>query len=231
MLLLCLGAGLAGCGGEEREPVPRPEAQPPRMPAGIASTCAGIAPESDVPVLCPPAGRSGAPLAVLHPDLDPTPCAYLVNLEAPLAPRQDGDPAQAPATADEGGGPSQASFGGTCERLPVDTPAGRAWPADPPLSLRLVANPPLESGRAPRVTRPTVLRGLDVRGTRGLLLQALPFPEGGFSGGRYALVWREGGASYALSVRWPSGDRGGPPSDEQISILLRLAGSMRPATA
>ena len=186
------------------------------MPAAVTATCAGIAPESDVAVLCPPAGRSGAPLEILHPDLDPTPCAYLVNLEAPVAGR-------------DGGGPTQASFGGTCEPLPVDTPAGRDWPGDPPLSLRLVANPPLESGRAPRVTRPAVLRAVELRGTRGLLLQALPFPEGGFSGGRYALVWREGGASYTLSVRWPSGQSGGAPSREQVDVLLRLAESMRPA--
>jgi len=218
MLLLALGGGLAGCGGAERDPAPQPGVQPPRMPPQITATCTAIAPESDVPVLCPPAGRSGAPLEVVHPDLDPTPCAYLVNLEAPVA-------------AQVGGGPSQASFGGTCERLPVDTPAGRVWPADPPLSLRLVANPPLESGRAPRVTRPTVLRALEVRGWPGLLLQALPFPEGGFSGGRYALVWRESGASYALGVRWASGDRRRPPSGEQVAMLLRLASSMRPVAA
>ena len=218
MLLLALGCGLAGCGGGDGEPAPRPEAQPPRMPAAVTATCAEIAPASEVPVLCPPPGRSGGALEIVHADLDPTPCAYLVNLEAPLAAR-------------EAGGPSQASFGGTCERLPVDTPAGAAWPADPPLSLRLVANPPLESGRQPRVTRPSVLRSLDVRGRPGLLLQALPFPEGGFSGGRYALVWRESGASYALGVRWASGDRRRPPSGEQVAMLLRLASSMRPVAA
>ena len=217
VVLLALGGGLAGCGGEDREPAPRAEeAQPPRMPASVTAACATIAAGSEVPVLCPPPGGSGGPLEIAHFDLDPTPCAYLVNLEAPLAAR-------------EGPGPSQASFGGTCERLPVDTPPGRAWPADPPLSLRLVANPPLESGREPRVTRPSVLRRLAVRGEPGLLLQSLPFPEGGFSGGRYALVWREGGASYALSVRWASGDRARPPSDRQVAMLLGLASAMEPA--
>jgi hypothetical protein len=214
--LVALTALLAGCGsGEKETPRPRqPAVAAPRIPAAMASTCATIAGDSEIPVLCPPPAGGDGPLEVVHPDLDPEPCGYLVNLEAPLAER-------------DGPEPSHAVIGGACLPLPVDVPPG-PWPPEPP-SLRLVANPPLESGRQPRITRPDVLRSIEVRGQPGLLMQSKPGVEGGFHGSHYELVWNEGGAGYTVSLHWPSGDRGRPPTAEQVRILQALADSLAPA--
>jgi hypothetical protein len=209
LLALALTLALAGCGGSDAD-----EASAPAIPAATTATCAKIAGDSQIPVLCPPPAKSDGPLAIVHEDLDPEPCGYLINLEAPLDER-------------DGPEPSHAVIGGACTVVPVDVPPG-PWPPDPP-SLRLVANPPLESGRQPRITRPDVLRAVEVRGHRGLLMQSKPGVEGGFHGSHYELVWNEGGAGYTVSLHWPSGDRGRPPTDEQVRILQDLASSMAPA--
>src|SRR5688572_28275101 len=113
---------VAGCGGgDEASPAPR-EALGAEWPAAIATVCSRLAAETQASVLCPPRGGDGGPLEVINEDLDPEPCGYLINLEAPID-RRDGP------------GPSHAVIGGRCEPLPVDAPAGRAWPADPPTSL------------------------------------------------------------------------------------------------
>jgi hypothetical protein len=84
------------------------------------------------------------------------------------------------------------------------------------------------SGAPPRIVRPKVLRRLDVRGHAGVLLQAKPFPEGAYQGGHYALVWNERGAAYLVSLHWPSGQQGRPPSAGQVAVLERIARSLRP---
>jgi hypothetical protein len=214
-VLIALAAGGCGSGGDDAPREERPAATGPRIPAAMAATCEKIAGDSEIPVLCPPPGESGGPLEIVHEDLDPEPCGYLVNLEAPVAER-------------DGPGPSHAVIGGACLPLPVDVPAGRPWPPEPP-SLRLVANPPLESGRQPRITRPDVLRPVEVRGQPGLLMQSKPGTEGGFHGSHYELVWNEGGAGYTVSLHWASGDRGRPPAPEQVEILQGVADSLSPA--
>ena len=212
---LLLTVLVAACGGDDEARPARPDVLGAEMPATIATVCTGIAGDSEVPVLCPPAGGSGGPLDVIHEDLDPEPCGYLINLEAPVDRR-------------DGAAPSHAVIGGRCTPLPVDEPPG-PWPAEPPESLRLVANPPLESGRQPRVARPEVLRPIDVRGRQGLLMQSAPGTEGGFHGSHYELVWNEGGAGYTVSLHWPSGDRGAAPTRRQVELLLTLARSLEPA--
>ena len=69
-----------------------------------------------------------------------------------------------------------------------------------------------------------------VRGHEGLLLRSDPFPEGGFHGGAYAVVWNEHGAGYTVSLRFPSGVRGAPPNRAQLAELRRFAESLRPAS-
>jgi len=212
-----LAALVAGCGGEdEPAPVPeRPASLAPQLPRALPAACARLAAGTDIPVLCPPAARAGpAALDLVQEDLDPEPCGYLTELLAnPNRPT--------------GAAPSHVVFGGRCEPLPLDAGSGR-WEVDPLISLRLVANPPLESGKQPRIARPHVLGPFEVRGRKGLLLRSDPFPEGGFHGGAYAVVWNEGGAGYAVSLRFPRGERGEAPARAELAELRRFADSLSP---
>jgi hypothetical protein len=213
---------LAGCGGEddeaERRSAPAPRAAAITVPAAAAGACRALAADATVRVLCPPAGGRPAPIVrLVHEDLEAAdPCAYLVNMEAPQP-----DPADAR--------PWRVLVGGRCGGLPLRADADGLWPAEGPESLRLVGSPPLTSGAQPRITRPRVLRRIDVRGHPGLLLHSKPFPEGGFQGGHSALVWIEDGTGYLVSARWRSGDRGRLPRADQVAALQRLAASLRPA--
>lgn len=200
-----------GCGGDE------PERTAPflELPADVGPACGEIARTSELPVLCPRAGRGEGTVRVVHADLDPSPCAYVVNLETPL-PRRDGRR------------PFHVMFGGACDRLPLRSQDG-IWPPEPPDSLRLAGSPPLQSGDPPRVSKPRVLRRESVRGHPGLLLQAAPFPAGGFPGGHYSLVWNEGGHGYMVSLHVAAGDREGPPDAAALRALHALADGMTPA--
>jgi hypothetical protein len=216
-VLVAAAAVTAGCGGDDggsERPAP---SLSPRLPAQLGAACGRLAAGSDITVLCPPAGRGGGgTLDLVHEDLDPEPCGYLVELLAnPNRPT--------------GAAPSHVVFGGRCEPLPLSAHGGR-WDVDPLISLRLVANPPLESGKQPRIARPHVLGPFEVRGRKGLLLRSDPFPEGGFHGGAYAVVWNEGGAAYAVSLRFPRGERGEPPRRAELGELRRFAASLSPAS-
>ena len=205
-VLVALGL-LAACGDQ-----PRRAAAPPYLvlPAEVRDVCADIAAGSDIPVLCPRTGPGEGTVRVVHPDLDPSPCGYVVNLETP-----DRDARR----------PFHVMFGGTCAPLPLRDDGG-IWPPDPPESLRLAGSPPLQSGDPPRVSKPRVLGRETVRGHPGLLLQAAPFPEGGFPGGHYSLVWNEGGHGYMVSLHVAAGDRGRPPGAAALRALHALAGGM-----
>jgi hypothetical protein len=203
---------LAGCGADDRSA--RAPDIAPRFPAELAAACRLDAASARLPVLCPPAARGGGALHVIHEDLDPDPCIYLINLET--------------TGAQEGPGPFHVLLGGMCGRMPLGRPGGE-FPPEPPASLRLVGSPPVLSGDQPRIVRPRVLQALDVRGHPGVLLQARPFPEGAYQGGHYALAWNERGAAYTVSLHWPSGQQGRPPSREQVAVLERIARSLRAA--
>jgi hypothetical protein len=210
----------AGCGGSDDEPQPAPSpaaSLTPGLPAELSAACHRLVAGSDITVLCPPASAGGAAtLDLVHEDLDPEPCGYLVELLA--NPRRP-----------TGAAPSHVVFGGRCEPLPLGGHSGR-WEVDPLISLRLVANPPLESGKQPRIVQPHVLGPFAVRGHDGLLLRSDPFPEGGFHGGAYAVVWNERGAGYAVSLRFPRGERGQPPGRAELRELRRFAASLSPAS-
>lgn len=148
---------------------------------------------------------------VVHEDLDPDPCSYVINM----------------VDARSAAEPSHPVLGGSCEPLPLQAGSG-SYAVEQPKSLRLVANPPLVSGQAPRSSRPLVLGPARVRGRPGLVLRVLPFPEGGLHGGSYALVWNERGNGYVVSLHWRSGDSGRSPSRRQVAVLRELAGRMRP---
>jgi hypothetical protein len=206
-----------GCGGGDDEPAQRPHravSLAPQVPPEVADNCATLAQDSDITVLCPPADGGRAVLDLTQEDLDPEPCGYLTELLAnPHRPT--------------GEAPSHVVFGGRCGPLPLAARTGR-WEVDPLISLRLVANPPLESGKQPRITRPHVLGPFAVRGHEGLLLRSDPWPEGGFHGGAYAVVWNEGGASYVASLRFPRGERGEDPTKAELAELRRFADSLSP---
>lgn len=209
---LC-GCGGAGCAERADERPPRPAAQPAELafPAELGAACERIARAGSAAVLCPPPARGRAGLALLHEDLDPDPCSYVINM----------------ANAATAGEPSHPVLGGSCKPLPLQ--AGRGpYAVEQPRSLRLVANPPLVSGQAPRTSHPLVLGPTHVRGRPGVLLRVLPFPEGGLHGGSYALVWNERGNGYVVSLHWRSGDLGRPPSSRQVAVLQQLAARMRP---
>jgi hypothetical protein len=209
--LLLVALALAACGGET-DPSPGARAAPdPVLPSALTAACRELAQGPGARVLCPPVRPGGGPpLALLHADLDPDPCGYLVNLQA----------------RDHGGGarPSHLLLGGTCAPLPLRAGRDGRWPAPLPRSLRLVANPPLESGRLPRVSRPRVLRRVTVRGAPGLLLRNEPGTEGGLHGGHHSLVWNEDGAGYGVSLHFGRGvdDRAA------LATLQRLADALRP---
>ena len=218
VVLVTAAAVAAGCGGDDPvTPPPRTtESLSPQLPPGLSQACTRVAAASEIPVLCPRAGRRGgsAVLDLIHEDLDPEPCGYLVELLAnPNRPT--------------GAAPSHVVFGGRCEPLPLGG-HGERWDVDPLISLRLVANPPLESGKQPRIARPHVLGPFEVRGRKGLLLRSDPFPEGGFHGGAYAVVWNEAGAGYAVSLRFPRGERGETPGPAELAELRRFAASLSP---
>jgi hypothetical protein len=218
LLVLGLVLALGGCGEEDV----RQEAQQPQLPRALAATCATLA-RDDVPVLCPPpaardpSGPADRRLAVIHEDLDPDPCAYVVNVQQP-----DHDLA--------GERPAHVVLGGSCARLPLGRP-GTRWAIDPLASLRAVATPPLQSGQTPdQVTlrRPLVLRRLTVRGQAGTLLQFDARPPGGLHGGHYGLAWNEDGHGYLLSVHWATPPERRAPRADEVAALTRFAASLRP---
>jgi hypothetical protein len=204
----------AGCGGEDEQ-----EAQQPELPRELTAACGRVAGEARVPVLCPPRGGvPGARLQVVHEDLDPDPCAYVLNLA-----QLDHD--------DAGRRPSHVVLGGSCDPLPLSAPGAR-WPVDPLKSLRGVATPPLQSGQTPdQVTlrRPVVLRAVTVRGRTGRLLQFDPRPPGGLHGGHYGLAWNEDGHGYLLSLHYETRDERRRPRPDEVAALTAFAASLRPA--
>jgi hypothetical protein len=207
----CDGSGRTGTGGRDR-----PAAARITVPAAAHAACERLARRSQITVLCPPAGGGPLPplVRLIHEDLDPTPCAYLMNLDS-LGP-EPGDRL-----------PFHLLLGGSCVPFPLTARHGR-WTADPPASLRLVGSPPVPSGGRPTVTRPHVLRRVTVRGHPGLLLRSDPL-AGPLNAGHYALVWNEHGAGYAISAHYPSGDRREAPRPDQVRALQALAASLRPA--
>jgi hypothetical protein len=191
-----------------------------------------VAAESRLPVLCPPPARAHAAegggsddpsgprnrrLEVVHEDLDPDPCAYVVNVQQP-----DHDLA--------GARPAHVVLGGSCAGLPLGRP-GTRWAVDPLASLRAVATPPLQSGQTPdQVTlrRPVVLRRLRVRGQPGMLLQFDARPPGGLHGGHVGLAWNEGGHGYLLSVHYATSPERRRPRADEVAALLRFAATLAP---
>ena len=212
--LALLALAPTGCGDDDEG------AGQPELPAGVTAACARVAGEARVAVLCPPAGDAGEDgLAVVHEDLDPDPCAYVLNLQQP-----DHDAA--------GRSASHVVLGGSCAPLPLTAPGAR-WPIDPLKSLRAVATPPLQSGQTPdQVTlrRPMVLRAVRVRGQTGRLLQFDPRPPGGLHGGHYGLAWNEGGHGYLLSLHYETRDERRRPRADEVAALTRFAEGLRPAT-
>ena len=207
------------CGGEDDE-----RARQPELPRGLAAACGRVAGEARVPVLCPPAGDAetgGASedgLAVIHEDLDPDPCAYVLNLQ-----QRDHD--------DAGLRASHVVLGGSCDPLPLTAPGAR-WPVDPLKSLRAVATPPLQSGQTPdQVTlrRPVVVRIVAVRGQTGRLLHFDPRPPGGLHGGHYGVAWNERGHGYLLSLHYETRDELRRPRPGEVAALTRFAAALRPA--
>jgi hypothetical protein len=214
---VALAAPAAGCGGSTGTAArgPTPPAARITVPAGAHAACERLARGSRITVLCPPAGGRPRPLVrLIHEDLDPTPCAYLMNLDSLGPDRGDARP-------------FHLLLGGSCLRFPLTARRGR-WTADPQASLRLVGSPPVPSGGRPTVARPHVLRRLTVRGRRGLLLRSDPL-AGPLNAGHYALVWNERGAGYAISAHYASGDRRRAPRPDQVRALQDLAADLRPA--
>jgi hypothetical protein len=211
--LALLALASTACGDDDEG------ARQPELPAGLAAACGRVAGEARVPVLCPPAGKGGEDgLAVVHEDLDPDPCAYVLNLQQP-----DHDAA--------GRSASHVVLGGSCEPLPLTAPGAR-WPVDPLESLRAVATPPLQSGQTPdQVTlrRPLVLRAVSVRGQPGRLLHFDPRPPGGLHGGHYGLAWNEAGHGYLLSLHYETRDERRRPRSDEVAALTRFAEALRPA--
>jgi hypothetical protein len=208
----------AACGGTRRTAARgrTPAADRITVPPAAHAACERLARRSQITVLCPPAGGGPLPplVRLIHEDLDPTPCAYLMNLDS-LGP----EPSDAR--------PFHLLLGGSCLRFPLTARSGR-WTADPPASLRLVGSPPVPSGGRPTVTRPHVLRRVTVRGHPGLLLRSDPL-AGPLNAGHYALVWNERGAGYAISAHYRSGDRRRAPRPDQVRAMQRFAAALRPA--
>lgn len=200
---------LAGCGAGT------PAVAPIRVPADAAAACRQAADSEQVRVLCPPGGGSPTPVVrLIHADLDGDPCVFVQNLET-LHP-------------DAGGRrPSHVLYGATCVPFEFGVRPDGRWDTEPPLSLRLAGSPPLVLGQPPRVALPHVVARVTVRGNRGLLLRADPFPEGGTNGSHYALAWNERGAGYQVSAHYATGDRGLDPSPYQRRALLEFARSLR----
>lgn len=212
-MLALLALTLTACGDDDQG------ALQPELPAGLAAACGRVAGEARVPVLCPPAGDADEDgLAVIHEDLDPDPCAYVLNLQQP-----DHDAAGRRA--------SHVVLGGSCDPLPLTAP-GERWPVDPLKSLRAVATPPLQSGQTPdQVTlrRPMVLRAVTVRGQPGRLLHFDPRPPGGLHGGHYGLAFNEAGHGYLLSLHYETTDERRRPRPDEVAALIRFAATLRPA--
>lgn len=200
---------LAGCGPAV------PAVAPIRVPEAAALACRQAAATEQVRVLCPPGGGAPQPLVqLIHADLDGDPCVFVANLET-LEP----DPS--------GRRPSHLLYGATCTPFSFRARPDGRWDVEPPLSLRTAGSPPLVLGQPPRAALPHIVARISVRGQRGLLLRADPFPEGGTNGSHYALVWNEAGAGYQVSAHWPSGDRGLDPATYQRRALLAFARSLR----
>ena len=213
LALLACALAVTACGNDDEG------AEQPELPAGLAAACGRVAGEARVPVLCPPSGDAGEDgLAVVHEDLDPDPCAYVLNLQQP-----DHDAAGTVA--------SHVVLGGSCAPRPLTAPGAR-WPIDPLKSLRAVATPPLQSGQTPdQVTlrRPAVLRAIRVRGQAGRLLHFDPRPPGGLHGGHYGLAWNEDGHGYLLSVHYETRDERRRPRPDEVAALTRFAAGLRAA--
>jgi hypothetical protein len=213
LALLAVTLTLPACGGDDEG------ARQPELPAGMAAACGRVAREARVPVLCPPEGETGEDgLAVVHEDLDPDPCAYVLNLQQP-----DHDAA--------GRSASHVVLGGSCAPLPLTAPGAR-WTIDPLKSLRAVATPPLQSGQTPdqvTLSRPMVLRTVSVRGQPGRLLHFDPRPPGGLHGGHYGLAWNEAGHGYLLSLHYETRDERRRPRPDEVAALTRFAEALRPA--
>jgi len=132
---------------------------------------------------------------LIHEDLDEGPCQYLINLEGRVGEHR------------------HVVLGGRCGQVPLMADASGRWDVPPPDSLRLAGAPPYRSSGQPSPSRPRIVRRTQVRGQPGVLLRADPFPQGGAQGGHDAIVWTEGGATYAVSVHRPV----------KIAALLSLA--------
>lgn len=94
-------------------------------------------------------------------------------------------------------------LGHRCGQVPLRADASGRWDVPPPDSLRLAGAPPYRSSGQPSPSRPRVVRRIQARGQPSVLLRADRFPQGGAQGGHDAIVWAEGGATYAVSVHRP----------------------------
>jgi hypothetical protein len=206
----CLAVtALAGCGS------PVAAVAPIRIPTDAAAACRRSAAAEQVQVLCPPGGGSPAPVVrLIHEDLDGDPCVFVQNLETLRPDREDRRP-------------SHVLYGASCQPFPFGARPDGRWDIEPPASLRLAGSPPLVLGQPPRASLPHIVDRVTVRGHRGLLLRADPFPEGGTNGSHYGLAWNERGAGYQVSAHYATGDRGLDPTPYQRRALMEFAGSLR----
>ena len=186
---------LAGCGSSE-------PATGLALP-DLGPACARVQEAQVLPVLCAPAADDPA-YVLVHDDLDEAPCQYLMNLEDRERPEGDH---------------RHVLLSGRCGAAPLRADATGRWDVAPPDSLRLAGAPPYRSNGQPLPSRPRVVRRMDIRGRPGLLLRADPFPDGGAQGGHDAIVWVEGGATYAVSVHRPV------TVDELTRLAERLRGA------
>jgi hypothetical protein len=188
----------------------------------LAKSCGLI--EATAVVRCPtwlpaPPSRDGRPaFHVAKADFDGSDCAYLTELHHL---RVD----------DFAVHPYHVWFGGRCRPFDLRRTRGR-WPPrpNPRDYLALVVSAPEQPGqrRPPGLSRPRIVGTTSVRGGRALVLAVDPFPRGGLHGGHYVLVFNQGGDGYMVSLHYPGGDRGRPPTLAQLRALTRSAASMRP---
>jgi hypothetical protein len=208
-LALLAVIAFTGCGSSV------PAVAPIRVPADAAAACREAAAGEQAAVLCPPGGGSPTPVVgLIHADLDGDPCVFVQNLET-LHP----DPGDRR--------PSHLLYGASCTPFTFGARPDGRWDVEPPLSLRLAGSPPLVLGQPPRASLPHIVGRITIRGHRGLLLRADPFPEGGTNGSHYGLAWNEDGGGHQVSAHYATGDGGLDPSPQQRRALLEFAASLR----
>jgi hypothetical protein len=222
--LVAFGLLFAGCGHGAQEPSDRPASSVAALPLApvsraVKAACRHLAASRSVRVLCPTvlpsADADRSDVQVLHRDLGNSSCEYLIEMDRFHAPQRASLP-------------FHMFIGGRCGTLPLATRHGQ-WPAHLPLprDLRLIGSGMPAPGKtsAPPIRLIAVMR-TKVGNAAALLVRSRHFPAGGIHGGHYSLIWNERGNGYVVSLHFPSGDHGRPPTRREERLLRAVAADL-----